>query len=156
MNRQGAGMTHAELINRAGKWLARSRRCPVVFTETGCFTLFERPDAIAWTTRGVSILVECKASVNDFYADRRKPSRIAPALLGIGQERWYMAEAGLLTGRPLPEGWGLLEVHPKQVRRYPPNEWLPLTVAQAQREMRLLVAKLGLMLYHERTREATP
>ena len=134
-------MTHDELVARAVRWLRNSRRCPIVFAEARSGFVSEAPDAIGWTARGVSILVECKATVSDFYSDRGKPSRRVPEI-GMGGERWYMTAPRLLAGRALPEGWGLLEVHPTLVRRAVPATWIPFTAERANREMRLLIAKL--------------
>lgn len=108
-------MTHAELVERAERWLRNTRGCGVVLTE---FTAngSEQPDAIGWRDGGRwSILVECKASVADFKADRHKPSRLAHHLR-IGKERWYMVPRGLIAPGDTPLGWGLLEVGRRQVR----------------------------------------
>ena len=101
-------MTHAELVERAGKWLRNSMRCGVVFTE---FHTWSRlvPDAIGWHGDGWSILVECKTSMSDFYSDRKKAYWGTPRF--PGQERWYMAPAGVISPDLIPEGWGLAEVN---------------------------------------------
>lgn len=66
-------MTHEELCERARRWLAGTRRCEPVFSNAA--SCDEIPDAIGWSShygwRG-STVVECKTSVSDFYADRRK------------------------------------------------------------------------------------
>jgi hypothetical protein len=105
-------LTHAELVTRAARWLSGSRKCVTVLTECSAQVLEEAPDAIGWTCRGHSVLVECKTSVSDFYADRTKPSRRRPEFM-MGAQRYYLTTPGLLCGRELPEGWGLLEVHPR-------------------------------------------
>jgi len=135
-------MTHDELVSRAMRWLLNSRRCAVVFEESGCWVVSEIPDAIGWTTRGLCILVECKASVSDFYSDRAKPSRRVPEYHALGDERGYMAKAGLLSARKLPEGWGLLEVHPSMVRKKVMAPRIPRDTDRAYREMSLLIAHL--------------
>lgn len=86
-------------------------RCRFVLAEP--YTDRERPDAIGWRRDG-SHLVECKISVADFYNEHRK--RVWRPR-GLGLFRWLMTPPGLLKGRALPPSWGLLEVHPKQVRR---------------------------------------
>lgn len=92
------------------------RDCGIVLTEVGGAYLGEIPDAIGFRTDGTSILIECKASRNDFFREQfEKASRRVP-MLGLGQQRYYMAERGLLDISELPEGWGLLEIYPKQVR----------------------------------------
>jgi len=143
-------MTHDELVSRATRWLLNSRRCGVVFEESGCRVVSEIPDAIGWTARGVCILVECKASVSDFYSDRAKPTRRVPECLGLGDERWYMTEPGLLSGRKLPEGWGLLEVHPSMVRRKLMAPRIPRDTGRTYREMQLLIAHLRWWQDHDR------
>jgi hypothetical protein len=66
-------MSHPDLIERSVKWLRGTMRCNPVFT--GLASCSEIPDAIGWTSsyhfRG-SIVVECKTSRSDFYADRKK------------------------------------------------------------------------------------
>ncbi len=112
-------MTHAELIQRAARWLKNTKRCGVVLTEFVTISP-EVPDAIGWTDGGRwSYLVECKTSVGDFYADTKKPGRSLRRLAGLGRERYYMAPKGILDPERVKRnrpGWGLLEVHARQVR----------------------------------------
>jgi len=114
-----------------------------VATERCAWSAEESPDAIGWLPAGGSILVECKTALSDFYADRRKPSRL-PGAAGMGRERWYLAAEGLLSGQRLPEGWGLLELRAGRVRRLTPAVYrgpdprimaaeLPLLVAVGRR-----------------------
>lgn len=98
-------MTHAELIDRAIKWLAGSRRCTVTLNDAGFKS--EIVDAIGWVSWW-SILIECKISLSDFQADKRKKCR-QPEYHGIGQERYYLTPPNLITVSMLPEGWGLIE-----------------------------------------------
>lgn len=136
-------MTHAELVVLAARWLRGTRKCSLVATERNVPKAFEAPDAIGWTPDGLSVLVECKTSVGDFYADRRKPTRCgAPAM---GRERWYLSQDGLLAGRELPPGWGWLVVRNGRVFRAvhatPSDDLavlraeLPLMVALARRAL---------------------
>ena len=66
-------MTHKELCDRALRWLHGSRRCEPVFA--GIASCSEIPDAIGWSScyrwTG-STVIECKTSLSDFYADKRK------------------------------------------------------------------------------------
>jgi hypothetical protein len=128
---------HEHLVSLAARWLRATRKCALVATERNARQAGEAPDAIGWLPDGSSILVECKTSLGDFYADRRKPSRTgAPAM---GRERWYLTEDGLLAGRELPPGWGWLAVrHGRVFRAIPavPNA-KPSTLAA---ELPLLVA----------------
>jgi hypothetical protein len=112
-------MTHADLVERAARWLRNSRRCGVVLTELVTIAE-ETPDAIGWTFGGRwSYLVECKVSRSDYYADASKPGRSMLRAAGLGRERYYMAPAGVLDAehiRANRPGWGLLEVSGRRVR----------------------------------------
>lgn len=110
-----APMTHTELVERARRWLEGTRRCALVATERSCFKSDESPDAIGWDAYGRSVLVECKVSMSDLYADRRKRHRRETA--GMGLERWYMAEDGVLRPDALGDGWGLLVIRRGRVFR---------------------------------------
>ena len=103
-------MTHQQLVRMAEQWLRRSYRCGIVLSEQSCAS-GETPDVIAWKgSRGKcrSVVVECKISRADFFADREKPFRKNPEL-GMGCERFYLTPAGMITRDELPPGWGLLE-----------------------------------------------
>jgi len=100
-------MTHAQLVERAVRWL-RSYRCGVVLSEQACVS-GEMPDAIGWKQKCHSVLVECKVTRADFLADRAKPFRLKPEK-GVGCERFYLVPAGLVAREELPAGWGLLEL----------------------------------------------
>ena len=99
-------MTHDELCERAARWLRNTKKCAFVLREA-VSQVSETPDAIGWRY-GRSVLVECKTSLSDFMADRKKPFRHANA--GMGEERFYMTSPKLLTAVMMPDGWGLLEV----------------------------------------------
>lgn len=105
-------MTHAELVTRAARWLSNTVGCAVVLTEHGSYC-GETPDAIGWKSH-TSYLVECKASVSDFYADRSKPFR-RDFERGAGDFRFYLTPPALLEGLKIPDGWGLYEVRGKRV-----------------------------------------
>ena len=81
-------VTHAELVDRAAHWLAKTIQCGVVAKEISANTKSgEIPDCIGWA-RWKSILIECKASRGDFAADFFKPSRRGgPAM---GNWRFYL------------------------------------------------------------------
>ena len=105
-------MTHDDLILRAIKWLAGTRKCYLTMDEQGSSATYECPDAIGWRNGGrVSVLVECKVSVSDFHADKKKMHRKRNN--GMGSERWYMTPPGLLKPEQIPEGWGLVEAGPR-------------------------------------------
>ena len=103
-------MTHDELVKIARKWL--KARCPVVITEIAGGQ--EEPDAIGWKSHS-PILIECKATRQDFLSDRHKSFRRYPES-GLGHKRYYMAPKGLLKPDELPDKWGLIEVAGKRTR----------------------------------------
>ena len=109
-------MTHADLVARAARWLANTRKCVLVLQEVQCWSIDEFPDAIGWTLRTGSILVECKMSRGDFHADKRKRFR-QRRRESMGRERWYLTPPGLLNASDLPEGYGLIELHGRTVRK---------------------------------------
>jgi hypothetical protein len=64
---------HEELCYRALCWLKGTRRCNPVFS--GIASCSEIPDAIGWSSNGSwygSTVLECKTSVQDFWADQKK------------------------------------------------------------------------------------
>lgn len=119
-------MTHKELVKRAERWLRNTLHCRVVLSELVSYTQSgETPDAIGFKSRE-TILVECKMSKSDFYADRKKPSRNwrmteklktkGFAYPALGDWRFYLTYPGLLDGCKLPNGWGWYEVHGRYVK----------------------------------------
>ena len=117
-------MSHPELVERAGKWL-KSFGCSVVLKElVAAISSGEIPDAIGWKS-STSILIECKTSRNDFHKDKKKPFRRNPDS-GMGYWRFYMCLPGVMNKEDLPEGWGLLWVTGKVVRRIvgPKGNWI--------------------------------
>lgn len=100
-------MTHAELVERAARWLKGTAGCNVVLAEFVA-QVGEIPDAIGWKSCE-SFLIECKTSRADFLADKKKPWRREPEF-GMGVYRYFMAPAGIIKPEELPAGWGLLEV----------------------------------------------
>lgn len=114
----GAGLTHAALVERAARWLATTERCVFVMAEPVCYSTREIPDAIGWQSNGLCIVVECKVSVADFRADKAKAWRRNDGQ-GLGARRYYMTEPGLLASEIIPIGWGLLEAGPTVRRRHP-------------------------------------
>ena len=74
-------------------------------------------------------MIECKASRADFFADRKKPARQHPDVMGLGHGRYYMTPPNLVRADEVPEGWGLLWAG-KRVRRivnaHPPNMRRPV------------------------------
>jgi len=98
-------VSHDRLVRCAKRWLTHSKKCRVVATELRS-AVFEEPDAIGWSSYGASILIECKASRSDFFADRKK------SRTGVGREKWYLTPPNLVKPHEVPEGWGLCEYRP--------------------------------------------
>ena len=132
-------MTHAQLVERAVRWLRRYR-CGVVLSEQACVS-GEMPDAIGWKQACRSVLVECKVTRADFLADRTKPFRQKPEK-GVGSERFYLAPAGLIKMEELPVGWGLLESRRGSVELMHPSAKNLRTAVGFRYEMNLLLASL--------------
>jgi len=132
-------MTHAQLVERAVRWL-RSYRCGVVLSEQACVS-GEMPDAIGWKKACHSVLVECKVSRADFLADRDKPFRQQPEK-GVGSERFYLTPPGLVKVEELPMGWGLLEYRRGQIEMVHASATNLRTTAGFRYEMNLLLASL--------------
>jgi hypothetical protein len=132
-------MTHAKLVSMAVRWLRRYR-CGVVLSEQACVS-GEMPDAIGWKKACHSVLVESKVSRADFLADRGKPFRQKPET-GVGCERYYLAERGLIRIDELPPGWGLLEVCGREIERGKASVKNLRSAVGFQCEMNLLLASL--------------
>lgn len=100
---------HNDLVLIAEKWL-RKNGFPVVVSELKT-TIREIPDAIGFRSNS-SMMIECKCSMSDFYADFKKPERINQNT-GVGNYRAYLAPKGVLKLDKIPQGWGFLEVDEK-------------------------------------------
>ncbi|MGA7752532.1 MAG: hypothetical protein WCB05_06870 [Candidatus Sulfotelmatobacter sp.] len=132
-------MTHAQLVERAVRWL-RGYRCGVVLSEQACIS-GEMPDAIGWKKACHSVLVECKVTRADFLADRAKPFRQKPEK-GVGSERFYLTPPGLAKIEELPAGWGLLELRRGRIEMLRASEKNLRTAVGFRYEMNLLLASL--------------
>jgi hypothetical protein len=132
-------MTHAQLVNRAVRWL-RAYRCGVVLSEQACLS-GEMPDAIGWKQACHSVLIECKVTRADFLADGDKPFRQKPEQ-GVGSERFYLTPSALLKIDELPPGWGLLELRRGRIEMVRASAKNLRTVIGFRYEMNLLLASL--------------
>jgi hypothetical protein len=132
-------MTHAQLVEKAVRWL-RFYRCGVVLSEQACIS-GEMPDAIGWKRANHSVLVECKVTRADYLADRTKPFRSKPER-GVGCERFYLTPANLLRPEELLPGWGLLEVRGRGIETIRPSVKNLRTATGLRYEMNLLLASL--------------
>jgi hypothetical protein len=107
-------MSHPVLVARATAWLRRNGfkvALPELYTAGG-----EIPDAWGLNSGGTSCIIECKVSRADFLRDAHKFHRKCPER-GMGNVRYYMSPAGIIATDELPEGWGLLSVHGRVIRR---------------------------------------
>jgi len=132
-------MTHQKLVEKAVAWL-RSYGCGVVLSEQSCAS-GETPDAIGWKRGCHSVLVECKISRSDFLIDLHKPFRTQNEA-GMGCERFYLAPQGLLRPSDLPAGWGLLELHRRDITTICPATKNSRSAKGFRYEMNLLLASL--------------
>ncbi len=132
-------MTHAQLVERAVRWL-RGYRCGVVLSEQACVS-GEMPDAIGWKRACHSVLVECKVTRADFLADRAKSFRLKPEK-GVGSERFYMTPPDLVKVEELPAGWGLLEYRRGRIEMLQASAKNLRTAVGFRYEMNLLLASL--------------
>lgn len=96
----------------AEKWL-RKQGCRIVLSEQTADS-GEIPDAIGWRPDCHSIVIECKVSRGDFISDQYKRARQRPRQ-AMGCERLYLAPAGLIRAEEVPNGWGLLEAHKREI-----------------------------------------
>lgn len=117
----GHGVGHAGLVHRAVRWLRVFHKCGVVFGEMTAAVPYY-PDALGWRLN-FSILVECKASRSDFFADRKKGIHGEGADSFPGEERWYLTPPGLVKPEEVPTGWYLAEAHGRAVKvvTHPPT-----------------------------------
>jgi len=109
-------ITHNQLVKIAGRWLRNTIGCAVVLEEFNALIMScETPDAIGWHGHRC-ILVECKTSRQDFFADLKKPARRPGTPYALGSFRFYLTPPDLIKESEIPEGWGLYEVHGQRVR----------------------------------------
>lgn len=101
-------MTHSELISFAWENILPMFGYPNgmgTFESNMCQTI-EKPDII-WIGDKVDecVVIECKASRQDFLKDCKKPFRVFPDK-GMGKYRVYVVNEGVVNyASELPEGW---------------------------------------------------
>jgi len=127
--------THDALVERARSWLLTARRCSVVITELGTWSTNEIPDALGFTNRH-SVLVECKISRSDFFADAKKVFRRDPSR-GMGNFRFYLCPAGLIKAEEVEAPWGLVYAYPTRARQIKKADFC---VAHLQHERAILLS----------------
>jgi hypothetical protein len=108
-------MTHDELIKRGAKWLEKNYNyryhCQIVLTEFKSLTT-EIPD-IWGANHYRTTIIECKISLADFKSDLQKNHRNNKN--SLGNQRFYLCPAGLIPVEQIPENWGLLYAHKKNI-----------------------------------------
>ena len=107
-------MNHAELVIRARRWLLNTQRCALVSAEARCMAISEQPDAVGWHANGHCLVVECKASWEDFMRDQHKCHHRGGR--AIGTRRWYLTPPALVLPEAVPADHGLLWAYPQVVR----------------------------------------
>jgi hypothetical protein len=130
-------MTHPQLVRLAEKWL-RKLGCRIVLSEQTADSR-EVPDVIGWRMNCRSIVIECKISRSDFFADQNKCSRQKNEA-AMGCQRFYLTPAGLLKPEELRQGWGLLEANRSGISVSVPCG------ARSQRKEPGLTAEMALLL----------
>ena len=134
-------MTHQSLVRLAEQWLRSRYRCGIVLSEQSCAS-GETPDVIGWKGSCRSVVIECKVSRADFFADREKPFRQQPET-AMGCERFYLVPQGLIQKQELPRGWGLLECKGREISMaVRPQRQSQRTETGMKWEMNLLLASL--------------
>ena len=110
-------ITHKKLTELAKFWLKSSKQCNPVFSEQWSQNFSEMPDAIGFKTDSC-IVVECKTSKSDLYADRKKKFRESG---GLGNERYYCLTEELFEQCKDFDfkGWGVIiyKVNYGQIRK---------------------------------------
>jgi len=111
-------VTHTELTNRAIRWLRGRQQCRYVSSEVQCTISGEIPDAIGWNRQAQSVLIECKTSKSDLVAGfKKKHFRQAwRDYIGLGRQRYILAEKGKFIEADIPENWGWLEASKGQIK----------------------------------------
>ena len=122
---------HAALVERAARWLRNScvvacDRYPIRLDRFSCGVVLtecpggngEIPDAIGFAYGArISVMIECKVSRSDFFADINKKFHRTGnrAKYGLGRYRYFMSPQGVLRFDDMPERFGLLEVIGRRV-----------------------------------------
>ena len=148
MNEKTEKITHSELCIAAYRWGKGTAGCKFGFREFSCggisqYRYLESPDYLGFFRqfgKVYSVLVECKSSRSDFFADDKKWFRHDDESQ-FGSYRFYMVPAGLVHQNEVPEGWGLLYAKPRvglpgyytvRLMKSPPG-WKPRLVGDARK-----------------------
>jgi len=139
---QASFETHAELVERGVSWLT-ARGYPVVMAERGAWSgsITEIADVIGFHWSKGTVVIEVKTSRSDFHADRKKLGRKMPDY-GLGQWRYYLCPVGLIAPGEVADPWGLLYVHPRQIRTAKRAQWQAVEPAALIAERNILVSHI--------------
>jgi len=138
-------LTHKQLIKIGKQWLKRVEGCFLVISERPADGSPETADILGYKSSRHSILIECKASRADFRKDKEKWFREEG--LGMGQQRFFLAQKGIIPITEVPPGWGLIEVSGKQATKTVSQDLLHFDQAKGWAELPLLVAELKRVNY---------
>lgn len=95
------------MIKRAEKWLINTERCDIVCIKKSILTY--HPDLIGYKSNGVTVVVECRSSMDEFLKDRKNwLKKNDDKDRSMGALRYYFAPKNVLSPDDMPENWGLL------------------------------------------------
>lgn len=97
-------LSHSQLVSIAVRFLKKSG---YKYIQTESALLHESPDALGLKS-DKTLLIECKATRGDFLADKKKSFRLNPET-GVGSNRMYLANPGIIKPEELPQKWELYE-----------------------------------------------
>jgi hypothetical protein len=101
---------HKQLVDIAYRWVMTNGSCGFAFRELHSMAT-EIPDVIGFGSGNHSVLIECKVSEADFWADQKKQARCGQEGWGMGKYRLYCAPKSVIFVEKLPPKWGLIEVN---------------------------------------------
>lgn len=107
-------MKHKELVVQAERWLRGARRCSAVLTRFAATGVYEVPDVIGWRGKE-STRVECRTTRRAVMLEARRLARRG-GRDAVGGQRYFLVPPRTVDAAEVPEGWGLLECHPRIIR----------------------------------------
>ncbi len=131
--------THDELVTHAARYLRRKHVLVLTEMAGGCG---EEADAIGWCSNGVAILIECKATRNDFLSDKTKWFRRRPEG-GLASYRYYLINEGIASIDELPEHWGLLQIKKNRFRLLREAELQPSDLRKEKMKLLSAIRRIG-------------
>lgn len=77
---------------------------------------FDMVSIMGWGSRGHEVLgFEIKISRSDWLRELKEPAKAEP-LVSLCTRWWIVAPPGVVEAAELPPAWGLLVIHPEQIR----------------------------------------